>query len=69
MKVTARFYVRINGWVTITREVGKFDAARADELDSDENDILDSMADEAINDVDMHLNGDIDETEVLEVTP
>ena len=68
-KVTARFRVRIEGWVTVTREVDAFDPTRADDLHSKENDILDAMGDEAINDADLHLDGDVDETEVLKVEP
>ncbi len=69
MKVTARFYVRIDGWVTITREVDSFDPAKADQLHSTENDILDAMADEAVLDAAEHLNGEVDGTEIIEVTP
>lgn len=67
--VTARFRVRLEGWVTITRRVPAFDPARADSLDAPESDILDSMADEAVMDAGEHLDGRIDDTEVLSVTP
>ena len=69
MKVTARFRVRVEGWVTVTREVAAWNPAAVDSLHSPENDILDRMADEAVLDAGDHLEGEVDETEVLEVTP
>lgn len=69
MKVTARFRVRFEGWVTATREVEAFDITKADDLGSDENDILDSMADDALADAGEYISGEINDTEVLSVEP
>lgn len=59
----------MEGWVTITREVAAFDESKADQLDSDENDILDSMADEACLNVTDFLDAEVDDTQVLRVEP
>lgn len=69
MKVRARFRVELTGWVTVEREVPAFDVAKADDLSSVESDILNAMADDAIQDASCCLGGDVLDAEVLEVAP
>lgn len=68
MKVKAKFYVEITGWVTIEREVDSFDEAKVDVPRSDEGLLLDAMADEAVSRADEFLDGEVTDQEI-EVLP
>ena len=73
MKLKVRFKVEIKGWVEVTRDithdVDTFDASKVDTYGTVEHRLLDSMADEAIQLAAEQLDGEVYETEILEVTP
>lgn len=73
MKLKVRFEVQLNGWVEVTRDithdVDTFDESKVDTYGTEEHRLLDLMADEAIELAAEQLDGEVYETEILEVTP
>jgi hypothetical protein len=73
MKIKVRFKVELSGWVEVTRDithdVDTFDATKVDTYGTDEHRLLDLMADQALELAAEQLDGEVYDTEILEVTP